>query len=158
MAHRLGKIDFDNLNGEKSYRRWPVYGQSKLANLLFSYELQRRFNAAGIPVLAMAAHPGWASTNLQYAGAQMDGCRLMLKGNQVANALFAQSQRMGALPQLYALTAPDVEDGAYYGPDGFRGTRGYPVRANSTPRSHNQTDAARLWEVSEALTGVKYRF
>ncbi len=158
MAHRLGKIDFDNLNGEKSYRRWSAYGQSKLANLLFTYELQRRFDAAGITVLAMAAHPGWSNTNLQYAGPQMDGSAFMLKANRVANNLFAQSQRMGALPQLYALTASNVAGGAYYGPDGFRGTRGYPTRANSTPRSHNQADAARLWEVSEALTGVLYRF
>jgi len=158
MAHRLGKIDFDNLRGEKSYRRWPAYGQSKLANLLFTYELQRRLDAAGIPVLAMAAHPGWSSTNLQYAGPRMDGSRLMLKANQIANNLFGQSQRMGALPTLYAAAAPDAAGGAYYGPDGFHETRGYPVRVFSNQRSQDRAVAARLWEVSEALTGVKYQF
>jgi NAD(P)-dependent dehydrogenase (short-subunit alcohol dehydrogenase family) len=146
MAHRLGRINFDDLNATRSYRRWTAYGQSKLANLLFIYELQRRFEAAGVDAAAVAAHPGWSSTHLQ----QHSGFFSAL------NPVLAQKPHMGALPTLYAATAAGVSGGEYYGPDGLFGMRGYPVRAGSSRRSYDRTVAARLWSVSEELTGVHY--
>lgn len=146
-AHNFGKIDFDDLNWErKSYNPNASYGQSKLANLLFTYELQRKLVAAGCETIAVAAHPGWTETNLQ----QHSGLFSFL------NPYFAQSPPMGALPTLRAATDPTVQGSDYYGPNGFMEMRGYPVKVKSNDRSHNETIAARLWESSEALVGVTY--
>jgi NAD(P)-dependent dehydrogenase (short-subunit alcohol dehydrogenase family) len=155
-AHRIGRIRFDDLHGRRSYRRWPAYGQSKLANLLFTYELQRRLDAAGKSLLAVASHPGWAATNLQTAGAIMDGSGFRERAAHVANALFAQSAAMGALPTLYAATSASVRGGEYFGPDRFMQTWGHPRRVGSSARSRDADAAARLWQESERATGVRY--
>ncbi|MGY2895919.1 oxidoreductase [Deinococcus sp. UYEF24] len=149
IAHRSGQIDFADLNW-RSRRYIPMlaYGQSKLSNLLFTYELQRRLKAAGKNTLAVAAHPGWAATNLQGGSA----------GSQLANRLFAQSQAMGALPTLHAATAPDVTGGEFDGPSGLLELGGNPERVRSNTRSYDENDARRLWEVSEELTGLTFRF
>ena len=147
IAHRFGKMEFGDLNWHaRRYAPMPAYGQSKLANLLFTYELQRRLNAAGKDVLAVAAHPGWASTGLQGEG----------RGAQLFNQWFAQSAAMGALPTLYAATSPDTMRGAFYGPSGLLELGGTPERVTSVDRSHDGQDAARLWAVSEELTGVDF--
>ena len=147
-AHRFGRINFGDLNwNARKYAAMPAYGQSKLANLLFTYELQRRLAGAGKDVLAVAAHPGWASTGLQGQDS----------GSQLANRLFAQPQDMGALPTLYAATASEVVGGGYYGPSGVLELSGTPERVPSNARSHDAQDARRLWEVSEELTGMPLR-
>ena len=155
-AHRFGKVDFDDIHWEKSYSRWPAYGQSKLANLLFAYELDRRLRSSGATTLSVASHPGYAATNLQTAGPRMDDSSLQERIALLGNRLLAQSAEMGALPTLRAATDPAVGSGEYYGPGGFMGQHGYPVRVESTARSKRADDAARLWELSEELTGVSY--
>jgi NAD(P)-dependent dehydrogenase (short-subunit alcohol dehydrogenase family) len=155
-AHRMGKMRFDDLQSERGYGKWRAYGQSKLANLLFTYELQRRLAAAGADAISVACHPGYAATNLQLAGPRMQGSSMLERMSSLANALFAQSAAMGALPTLYAATAPDVCGGDYIGPDGFGETWGHPKKVGSNARSRNGSDAARLWEISEELTGVHY--
>ena len=155
-AHMLGKIHFDNLNSERSYSKWGAYAQSKLANLLFAYELQRKLEAAGSSVISVAAHPGYAATHLQLVGPEMEGSKSSQRVMSAANRVLAQSAAMGALPSLYAATSPEVRGGDYVGPDGFAGQRGFPVKARSSRRSQDQEIAARLWAVSEQLTGVSY--
>jgi NAD(P)-dependent dehydrogenase (short-subunit alcohol dehydrogenase family) len=155
-AHKPGRIDFDDLMSERSYGKWSAYSQSKLANLLFAFELQRRLEAAGMPTISVAAHPGYAATNLQQVGPSMQGSRLGGLLMSLGNRLFAQSDEMGALPQLYAATAPDVRGGEYFGPDGIGESRGHPKRVDSTKASKDTATAARLWEASEDLTGVRY--
>ncbi|MFE6863024.1 oxidoreductase [Nocardia sp. NPDC057668] len=153
-AHAAGKIDLADPNWERrKYQRWPAYGQSKLANLMFAYELQRRLTAAGSAKLSVAAHPGYAATGLQsHTDSFYDG--LMAVGNRV----FAQSAHMGALPTLYAAVAPEVEPGGYYGPGGPLGLRGHPARSGSTTASRDEVTARRLWELSEQLTKVTFPF
>jgi NAD(P)-dependent dehydrogenase (short-subunit alcohol dehydrogenase family) len=146
VAHYMGRIDFSDLNWENGYKAQAAYGQSKLANLLFTYELQRRLAAAGKDTLAVAAHPGWTETNLQ---AHAPTVRLM-------NRFFAQEPLMGALPTLYAATESDVKGAEYYGPSGFLEMNGPPKRVKSNRRSHDQRVAERLWNVSEDLTGVRF--
>jgi NAD(P)-dependent dehydrogenase (short-subunit alcohol dehydrogenase family) len=155
-AHKPGRINFDDLMGERSYRKWSAYYQSKLANLLFTYELQRRLEAACAQTISVAAHPGYAATNLQHVGPRMEGNRLGALVMSVGNKLLAQSDEMGALPQLYAATAPDVRGGQYFGPDGIAEGRGYPKRVDPAKAAKDAADAARLWAVSEQLTGVPY--
>ena len=155
-AHKPGRIDFDDLMGERSYGKWSAYSQSKLANLLFAYELQRRLDVSGLPTISVAAHPGYAATNLQQVGPRMEGSRVGALFMSLGNRLFAQSDDMGALPQLYAATAPDVRGGEYFGPDGIAESRGHPKRVDSTKASKDEDVARRLWEVSEELTGVHY--
>ena len=156
-AHRVGRINFDDLHGERRYSRWLAYGQSKLANLLFAYELQRRAAAAGVPLKSVAAHPGYAATNLQ-SGASRAGGGLVtaIEGRFMAlgNRLLAQTDEMGALPILYAATVPDLPGGSYVGPDGLFEQRGYPKLVDSSRSSKDSSIAHRLWEVSEELTGV----
>ncbi|MGZ6791420.1 MAG: hypothetical protein ACXVFV_00585, partial [Mycobacteriales bacterium] len=147
-AHRIGRMDFDDLMGSRGYKRWRAYGQSKLANLLFTAELDRR---AGGRLLAVAAHPGYAATHLQQGQQQP----LLEAGMRVANAVVAQSDRQGAWPQLYAATAPDVRSGEYFGPHLLE-LRGHPVRVGRSRQARSEADARRLWEVSEELTGVTY--
>ena len=155
-AHRIGAIHFDDPQWQRGYRKWQAYGQSKLANLLFTYELQRRLEAAGAGVLSVAAHPGYAATNLQAAGPRMEGSSLMERITDLGNRLFAQSAAMGALPQLYAATAPDVRGGEYYGPESLGELWGSPKRVESSARSRDTDTATRLWALSERLTGVTY--
>jgi hypothetical protein len=161
-AHMFGKINFDDLQSERSYSKWGAYGQSKLANLLFAYELQRKLQAAGGGagggVISVAAHPGYASTNLQAVGPQMEGSKLGARSMSAANRVLAQSAAMGALPEVYAATSPAVRGGDYIGPDGFMGQKGFPQKVGSNSRSYDQEVAARLWAVSEELTGVGYAF
>jgi NAD(P)-dependent dehydrogenase (short-subunit alcohol dehydrogenase family) len=152
-AHRIGRIDFDDLQHEKSYRRWEAYGQSKLANLLFTYELQRRLSAAGSPLRAVACHPGYAATNLQFHTESFQDAAMGL-----FNKVFAQSSAMGALPTLYAATVPDIPPAAFVGPDGLGEQRGHPKLVGSSGRSKDEVAAARLWTESERLTGVTYAF
>ncbi|NEW58081.1 SDR family NAD(P)-dependent oxidoreductase [Nocardia cyriacigeorgica] len=152
-AHAMGAIDLDDLNWQRrKYQRWPAYGQAKLANLMFAYELQRKLTAAGWSKLSVAAHPGYAATELQSHTESIQDTVMA-----VGNRIFAQSAEMGALPELYAATA-DVEPGAYYGPTGWRGLRGYPGRSGSSKRSKDEETARRLWELSERLTGVTFDF
>jgi NAD(P)-dependent dehydrogenase (short-subunit alcohol dehydrogenase family) len=153
-AHRMGRIDLDDLNWERRrYRRWAAYGQSKLANLLFTYELQRRWAAAGAGGTALAAHPGYAATNLQsHTDSFQD--RVM----EVTNRVVAQSADMGALPALYAATQPGVAGGSFVGPDGLFEQRGYPTMVKSSRRSYDQATARSLWTLSETLTGVNFAF
>ncbi|MEU9075427.1 oxidoreductase [Kitasatospora sp. NPDC048538] len=152
-AHRRPgvDIDFDDLDSRNSYRPWRAYQQSKLANLLFTRELQRRLTAAGSPVTAHAAHPGYAATNLQ-SGAAGSGQRLMMA---IANRVIAQSEQQGALPSLYAATQP-LPGASYTGPDGRGELRGYPAPARLSPRALDDAAARRLWDVSEELTGVHF--
>ncbi len=155
-AHVLGRINFEDLHGERRYHPWAAYAQSKLANLLFAYELQRRLAAAGCRMISVAAHPGYAATNLQRVGPEMRGSRLGMWLMGVSNRLLAQSAAMGALPEVYAATSPDVQGGDYIGPDGPLGQRGFPKKARSSARSYDLDTAARLWTVSEALTGLRF--
>jgi len=146
-GHRFGKVDFDNLNADKGYDAGAAYGQSKLANLLFTYELHRRFKGAGVDAIAAAAHPGWtAGTNLAVHWRML----------RLLNPFIGQKPSMGALPALYAATASDVQGGTYYGPRGWGGIRGYPTKVQSSARSHDKDVAVKLWAVSEELTGVRY--
>lgn len=155
--HENGEIDFDDLQSEASYDEWAAYGQSKLANLLFAYELQRRLRSAGIEsVESVACHPGYADTNLQQRGPEQSGSTLGLWGMKAANAVLAQDAATGALPMLYAATADDIDGGEYVGPGGFQNMRGHPEKQCSSERSYDETTAQRLWEVSEGLTGVRY--
>lgn len=155
-AHTGGAIDFANLDGSRGYRPWGAYSQSKLANLLFAYELQRRFVAAGADAISVGCHPGYAATNLQAAGPRMSGSRLGAAAMDIANALLGQSAAMGALPTLYAATADGVAGCDYIGPTGLMGMRGYPAKGRSSARSYDLELARRLWQVSEQLTGVSY--
>jgi len=149
-------MNFNDLNWETSYNRISAYNQSKLANLLFAYELQRRLEACGSKVISVASHPGWSATNLHSTGLKMGGGRLMRLFFIIGNPLLAQSASMGALPMLYAATAPDVVGGDYIGPSGWKEWRGYPKKTCSSEQSYDEEMAKKLWEVSEELTGVKY--
>ncbi|RMI29644.1 oxidoreductase [Nocardia stercoris] len=153
MAHFGGRIDLDDLNWERRpYSRTQAYGQAKLANVLFARELQRRLSAVGSPVISVAAHPGYAATSLHLH----TGSRLLQPVLSLGASLLAQSAEMGALPSLYAAAAPDVQPGGYYGPDGFRGFRGYPAPAPVAPAATDEVLARRLWELSEELTKVDF--
>ena len=155
----FGRINFDDLQERAAYSKWGAYGQSKLANLLFAYELQRRLSAAGSEAhQRRSAHPGYAATNLQSVGPEMEGSRIGKQTMSAANRVLGQSAAVGALPEVYAATSPDVRGGDYIGPDGFMGQRGFPKKVKSNARSYNEAVAARLWAVSEELTGVRYVF
>ncbi|WP_099025503.1 SDR family NAD(P)-dependent oxidoreductase [Mycolicibacterium palauense] len=153
VAHKIrAKIDFDDLQWEhRRYERVAAYGQSKLANLMFAYELQRRLAAAGAPTIAVAAHPGVSNTELTRHTPGMG-----LPGMKQLAALVFNSAELGALPTLRAATDPDVRGGQYYGPDGFRELRGHPKLVQSSRQSHDRAVQQRLWTVSEELTGVSY--
>jgi hypothetical protein len=158
-AHTGGDVDFDDLQHERSYGKWEAYAQSKLANLLFAYELQRRLDAHGIEdTLSVACHPGYADTALQFRGPEQEGSSVKRAVMKAANALFAQSAESGALPLLYAATAPGVEGGDYYGPGGLFDMRGAPEKQQSSAKSYDEDRAERLWDVSTDLTGVTYEF
>jgi NAD(P)-dependent dehydrogenase (short-subunit alcohol dehydrogenase family) len=152
--HKGGRMQFDDLQGEQHYSRWGAYAQSKLANLLFAFELDRRLRTAGRPLISVAAHPGYSATNLQLNGPPLRERLLM----RLTNRLIAQSAEMGALPLLYAATAPGLAGGSYVGPDGRGGMRGHPVLVQASGRAHDEEAARRLWDISEQLTSVKYDF
>ena len=155
-AHESGEIDFEDLQHEAEYGKWEAYGQSKLANVLFAYELDRRLRAASGSVTSVACHPGYAATNLQLRGPQAEGSRLRLLAMQAANAVVGQSAEQGAWPLLYAATDPSIDGGEYIGPSGFMQMRGSPERQQSTERSRDEDTARRLWTVSEDRTGVAF--
>lgn len=154
FVHTSGDIYFDDLQWKKKYDRWGAYAQSKLANLFFAYELQRRFAGSGIKAISVGCHPGYAATNLQAAGPQMDGSVISLWMMKAGNFLFAQSQEKGALPTLFAAVAPQVNGLDYIGPTGPGGVRGYADKVMSNDKSYDEALAKRLWTVSEELTGV----
>ena len=158
-AHRMGKMDFDDLQSERSYGPWQAYGQSKLANLLFMQELQRRADESGARLTSTGAHPGYAATNLQTSQSRNGSLRGRLEslGMWISNKVIAQSDRMGALPLLYAATT-DIPAGAYVGPDRLGEQRGHPTLVGMTKAAQDLDAARRLWDVSEELTGVTYAF
>jgi NAD(P)-dependent dehydrogenase (short-subunit alcohol dehydrogenase family) len=152
LLHRAGRIRLDDLNWERGrYERWLAYGQAKLANLMFAYELQHRLITAGSPVRSMAAHPGYSATNLQSRTESIQD-RFMALGNR----LIAQTAQMGALPSLYAATVADLPGGSYIGPDGLFERTGHPRPVGSSGASHDRVVQRRLWEASESLTGVRF--
>jgi NAD(P)-dependent dehydrogenase (short-subunit alcohol dehydrogenase family) len=153
-AHKIGRINFDDLQSARSYRRWRAYGQSKLANLLFAFELDRRLRAAGAELRSVAAHPGYAATNLQFAATPS---RLERTGSAFLNRVYAQSAAEGALPTLHAATT-DIPGGSFVGPDGFMEMRGHPTLVKATRAANDPDTARRLWERSEQLTDVHYAF
>ncbi|MEB2784145.1 oxidoreductase [Algoriphagus persicinus] len=148
MAHKSGELDFGNLNAEKSYSRWKFYAQSKLACMMFAYELQRRIESAGIHAMALSAHPGFSDSNL--------GVFLPAIGRALFSpltALIGQDSKHGALPTLRAALDPEAKGGEYYGPSGFRQIKGSPVQVMSSSKSHDLGAAAKLWSISEEMTG-----
>jgi NAD(P)-dependent dehydrogenase (short-subunit alcohol dehydrogenase family) len=156
QAHRIGKMRWDDLHWCNRYSKWMAYGQSKLSNLLFTFELDRRAKREGAALLAAAAHPGYASTHLQAAGPEMAGSPLMERVMGFGNHILAQSDAEGALPQLYAATMPELTGGEYYGPNGPFEVRGSPKRVGCTGAARDKSAASRLWEISEKETGVTY--
>jgi NAD(P)-dependent dehydrogenase (short-subunit alcohol dehydrogenase family) len=144
-AHKTGNINFDDLNWEKrKYNDWKAYGDSKIANIYFTYELIRRLDEKGNNPVVAAAHPGWTATELQRNASLF----------RFLNNFFAQGIDMGALPTLYAVVGPDVKSGDYFGPSGFMEMRGYPKKVETNELSKNEEIATRLWDVSEKLTSV----
>ena len=151
LAHERGRIDFDNLNAEKSYSKMGAYGQSKLACLLFAYELKRRLEKAGSKVIAVSSHPGVSKTNL-FTNIPKVAQLLMAP----LLPIFTHLPKYAALPTLYAALGPDVESGDYYGPTGFNGLKGKPGKVKSKPHSYDEKVASELWNISEKLTGEKF--
>jgi NAD(P)-dependent dehydrogenase (short-subunit alcohol dehydrogenase family) len=156
LAHRRGVIDFDDLQAGSDDRPADAYARSKLANLLFTYELQRRLEAAGGRTIAVAAHPGNARTDLWRTSSWFERA-LISPRLRPLNWWLVQSARLGALPTLRAAADPAARGGEYYGPDGRFQYTGHPVRVESSTRSHDQAAQRRLWEASERLTGVSFR-
>jgi NAD(P)-dependent dehydrogenase (short-subunit alcohol dehydrogenase family) len=153
MAHKIGAIRLDDLSWQRGYQRWPAYGQSKLANLLFSSELQRRLTASGSRVRALTVHPGYAATALQSKTQSAVQNALM----SVMNRVIAQSDVQGALPTLFAVVE-DVPGDSFVGPDGFSEIRGHPTLVGRSAAARDDETARRLWELSESLTGVRFAF
>jgi NAD(P)-dependent dehydrogenase (short-subunit alcohol dehydrogenase family) len=151
-AHKMGKINFEDLQSEHGYKRWGAYGQSKLADLMLALELDRRLRTAGSSIASVAAHPGYAATNLQTAAPPLIDQLVM----RVSNVFLAQSADMGALSVLYAATNPSVEGGSYVGPDGIGEFRGHPRLVSPNGAARDEKVAARLWGVCEQLTGVAF--
>ena len=151
-AHKMGRINFDDLQSERRYMRWLAYNQSKLADLSFALELDRRLRAAGAQTISVGAHPGYAATNLQTAAPPLLDRIVM----QVTNVVMAQSAEMGALSLLYAATQPGLEGGTYVGPDGIGEFRGHPKLVSPTRAARDPNTAARLWTEAERLTGVRF--
>jgi NAD(P)-dependent dehydrogenase (short-subunit alcohol dehydrogenase family) len=152
FAHKAGRISLDDLNWDtRRYRRWGAYGQSKLADLIFAYELGRRLDAKGSPVRSYAAHPGYSSTELQSHTET-----LLDKVMDVGNRILAQDAVGGARPTLYAATMPELPNGSYYGPDGIAEMRGHPKRVSSSRASRDTELAAKLWDQASELTGVAF--
>lgn len=158
-AHRMVRgFNFDDPMGKKKYRSWSAYGQSKLANLLFTAELQRRLTDHGLSTIAVAAHPGFTKTNLQGVSSQMRGAKLENRITELVNGLLGQSADMGALPTLFAATAPGLPGDSYVGPKDFKESRGYPTLVDRSDAAQDVVAAQQLWTLSEELTGVHYPF
>ncbi|GAA5184602.1 oxidoreductase [Rugosimonospora acidiphila] len=155
ILHLYGRINLDDPHRRRRYRRYGAYGQSKLANLLFSFELARRAEAAGTALLSVAAHPGYAATNLQVAGLRPGPLR---SGIAAVTRLFATSARTGALPTLCAATVPNLPGASYLGPGKLLQLRGHPTIVRAGARAYDQPTARRLWEASESWTGVRFDF
>jgi NAD(P)-dependent dehydrogenase (short-subunit alcohol dehydrogenase family) len=157
---RLGRINLDDLNGERRFSRVWAYANAKLANLMFALELQRRLAAKGAGLISVAAHPGYSATNLQAAGVNMGEPDALARFGDWSmkwmNQSIAQSAAMGALPSLLAATGPDVKGGDYYGPRDYLGLRGYPAKSGRPIQANNLDVARRLWSASEAMTGVTF--
>jgi NAD(P)-dependent dehydrogenase (short-subunit alcohol dehydrogenase family) len=158
LMHRAGHMVFDDVAGQEIRNTWSHYGTSKLANLLFTAELSRRLQAAGEAVLSVAAHPGWTRSNLIGSGAALGQSRVRAKAGRTFGAHFGQSAAAGAWPSLYAATAPEVTSGQFIGPSHLAELFGPPTVVRPNRRARNLSDAARLWEISEELTAVHYRF
>lgn len=156
IAHKQGRMHFSDLQFTQHYHPWKVYQQSKLANLLFTLELNRRIHSAGLHVRAVTSHPGVAATNLFQSGPNAGKAGLRAKAMTQLIGFIGQSEEQGALPSLYAATSPEVEDGAFYGADKFFEFRGHPVRVTPRPHANDAAAAAKLWQISEQLTGVKF--
>ncbi|KIQ18877.1 oxidoreductase [Rhodococcus sp. MEB064] len=151
FMHQVPGLKVSDPNYEnRRYSRWGAYGQSKLSNLIFAYELDRRLRAAGSPLKSFAAHPGYSSTELQGRTESFQDAVMSI------GRLFAQSAYMGSLPELYAATEPGLDSGGYYGPDGFQELSGYPKKVGSNKASHDEKTARELWDKSVELTGVTY--
>lgn len=158
-VHEMTKgINFDDINNEKKYSRTEVYAQSKLANLLFVFELNRKFKEHNIDVIALGVHPGYSATNLQSSGPSLGGVSFFSRAYKVTNFLVAQSVDKGALPLIYAAVAPDVHGGDYIGPKGMRRMRGFPRRLKAKKTAYDEEMAKKLWTISEEKTGLKYNF
>ena len=155
-AHRGGRMNFADLHGKTGYSKWPAYCQSKLANLLFAFELDRRLRAKGSSACSVACHPGYSATELQTAGPRMEGSGFMERIMEIGNQLLAQSAAAGVLPMLYAATSPDADGGDYIGPSGIGELWGGPKKVSSIARARDLESAKRLWTVSEEATGVRY--
>lgn len=156
-AHRMvNGIDFDDINSEDSYSRTGAYGQSKLANLLFAFELDRKFKKHQTGASAVGVHPGYTDTNLQFSGPALEGWSIWSVLYQFTNKFFAQSEEMGALPLLYGAVGSEVKGGDYFGPGGFFGAWGYPSRIKASDTAYDEEEAEQLWKLSEELTGVTY--
>ena len=155
IAHRGATMDFSDLQWERAYKPWPAYRRSKLANLLFGFELERRLERAQAPAMSIVVHPGVSQTNLFAAGPGSGG-GVLAKVIPHFIELTAQSAMQGSWPTLYAATSDAVKGGHYYGPDGFREMRGYPVEVRAEQQAYDEALAAKLWQVSEQLTGVRY--
>jgi len=149
-AQYFGRIAFDDLQGERRYDRWQAYSQSKLANVMTAVELQQRLQAEGSGVLSLAAHPGLARTNLQPTSVAMNGSPIEAFAYRLMGPLF-QSAAMGALPQLYAATAPEATPAGHYGPNQLGGMKGYPTPVRIAPAAQDANQRQRLWQVSEEL-------
>jgi NAD(P)-dependent dehydrogenase (short-subunit alcohol dehydrogenase family) len=154
IAHRRGKIDFSNLQGERAYRAWPAYEQSKLAMLIFALELQRKSDAAGWRLMSNAAHPGFARTDLITNGPGDSNVLSLVSA--AMKPFLSHSAAAGALPTLYSATSPDARPAAYYGPDGFQEMKGAPSEARIYPQATDTAVGAKLWDISESLTGVRW--
>jgi NAD(P)-dependent dehydrogenase (short-subunit alcohol dehydrogenase family) len=157
LAHNFGFLNFQNLHGRMFYDPWLTYGTTKLANLLFTYELDRRLKAAERDVAALACHPGISATNLGYAGPRMLGSAFGETLVELYTSVIAQSAAMGALPTLYAAFAEGAKSGDYIGPDGLGEMRGHPRKVSSSFLSHSQSIARQLWAVSEEETGIPFQ-
>jgi protochlorophyllide reductase len=152
---RSGKVNFADLQGDQHYTPWGAYGQSKTADLLFAFELQQRLAQIGASTISVAAHPGYANTNLQQATADSSSLPVRI-GLKYIGPLFAQSAAMGALPQLYAATSPEIHGGELVGPTSLGGMRGFPGVVSEAQKEYDRPVAARLWDVGVQLTGVDY--
>ena len=156
LAHRFGKLRFHDMNWDQAYHKWGAYGMSKLSSLLFTLELAKKLKQSGSGVIAAAAHPGYADTSLQAKGMLMAGSKGKADVFSAINRLIAQSGEMGALPSLYAATAPGVEQGSFYGPSGLLRLKGWPSLEKPDPKRTSPEAARKLWEVSEDLSGIKF--
>ena len=159
IAHKTGKINFEDLMSEKKYSRNAAYSQSKFANVLFGYELARKLKEHNINnIKSVVSHPGYSNTSLQQNGPAIGGKSMLSRIYAVTDRLIAMSADKGSLSLLYACTMPDVESGDFIGPGGIYQARGFPKRYKSVKSTYNEEDAKKLWEVSENLTGIKFSF